>query len=133
MPVGGHRHERGGRFFEPSVVTGVAPDMAIGHEEIFGPVAAVGAFDTEAEAVAVANDTPFGLSAYLFTRDLGRAWRVGEALEYGMVGVNTGVISAPEVPFGGWKESGLGREGSRVGVDEYLEMKLLALGDLDER
>ncbi|MCB0971091.1 MAG: NAD-dependent succinate-semialdehyde dehydrogenase [Acidimicrobiales bacterium] len=133
VPVGGHRHERGGRFFEPSVVTGVAPDMAIGHEEIFGPVAAVGAFDTEAEAVAVANDTPFGLSAYLFTRDLGRAWRVGEALEYGMVGVNTGVISAPEVPFGGWKESGLGREGSRVGVDEYLEMKLLALGDLDER
>lgn len=133
VAVGGGRHERGGRFFQPSVVTGVAPTMAIGHEEIFGPVAAVAAFDTEEEAIAVANDTPYGLSAYLFTRDQGRAWRVGEALEYGMVGVNTGVISAPEVPFGGWKESGLGREGSRVGIDEYLEVKLLALGDLDRR
>ena len=130
--VGGAGHERGGRFFAPSVLTGVRPDMAMADEEIFGPVAAVTRFDDEAEAVRLANDTPYGLAAYLFTRDNGRIWRVGEALEYGMVGVNTGVISAPEVPFGGWKQSGVGREGSSLGIDEYVEVKLLAMGGIDD-
>ena len=130
--VGGSAHERGGRFFAPSLLTGVRPDMAIAGEEIFGPVAAVTRFDDEAEAVRLANDTDFGLAAYLFTRDNGRIWRVGEALEYGMVGVNTGAISAPELPFGGWKQSGVGREGSALGIDEYVEVKLLAMGAIDQ-
>ncbi len=129
--LGGQPHERGGRFFQPTVLKGVRPDMAMGREEIFGPVAAVSAFDTEDEAIHLANDTPYGLAAYLFTRDNARVWRVGEALQYGMVGVNTGVISAPEVPFGGWKQSGLGREGSHAGIDEYVEVKLLAMGGID--
>ena len=128
---GGAPHERGGRFFAPSLLTGVRPEMAISEEELFGPVAAVTRFDDEAEAIATANDTPYGLAAYLFTRDLARTWRVGEALEYGMVGINTGVISAPEVPFGGWKESGIGREGSTVGIEEYIEMKFMAMGGID--
>jgi succinate-semialdehyde dehydrogenase/glutarate-semialdehyde dehydrogenase len=130
--VGGSAHDRGGRFYAPSVLTDVRPDMAMADEEIFGPVAAVTEFSTEDEAVRLANDTPFGLAAYLFTRDNGRVWRVGEALEYGMVGVNTGRISAPEMPFGGWKQSGVGREGSSVGIDEYVETKVLAMGNIDQ-
>ena len=130
--VGGADHDRGGRFFAPSVLTGVRPGMAMADEEIFGPVAAVTRFDDEDEAIRLANDTLFGLAAYLFTRDNARIWRVGEALEYGMVGVNTGIISAPEVPFGGWKQSGIGREGSSLGIDEYVEVKLLAMGGIDE-
>ena len=129
--VGGRAHERGGRFFAPSVLTGIRPDMCLSDEEIFGPVAAITRFAGEDEAVTLANDTPYGLAAYLFTRDNARVWRVGEALEYGMVGVNTGAFSAPEVPFGGWKQSGVGREGSSLGIDEYVETKLLAMGDLD--
>jgi succinate-semialdehyde dehydrogenase/glutarate-semialdehyde dehydrogenase len=129
--VGGAQHERGGRFYAPSLLTGVEPGMAMAAEEVFGPVAAVTRFDDEAEVIRLANDTTSGLAAYLFTRDNARVWRVGEALDYGMVGVNTGSISAPELPFGGWKESGVGREGSSLGIDEYVEVKLLAMGGID--
>jgi succinate-semialdehyde dehydrogenase / glutarate-semialdehyde dehydrogenase len=128
--TGGDRHELGGTFFQPTVLTGVRPDMLICHEETFGPVAPVLRFETEDEAVALANDTPFGLAAYFFTRDLGRTFRVGEALEFGVVGVNTGLISYEGAPFGGVKESGIGREGSRHGVDEYTELKYLCIDGL---
>jgi succinate-semialdehyde dehydrogenase/glutarate-semialdehyde dehydrogenase len=125
IEVGGQRHVRGGRFYEPTVVTGAKPEMLLAQEETFGPLAAVFRFETEADAVALANDTDSGLSAYFFTRDLARAWRVGEELEFGVVGINTGVISSEAAPFGGVKESGLGREGSRHGLDDYLELKYL--------
>ncbi len=128
--LGGRRHPRGGTFFEPTVMTGAKPSMQLAQEETFGPLAAVFRFETEAEAVALANDTDSGLSAYFFTRDLGRAWRVGEALEFGIVAINTGAFSAETVPFGGVKESGLGREGSRHGLDDYLEMKYLCFEGL---
>ena len=104
--------------------------MTVAREETFGPVAPIFRFETESEAIALANDTEFGLAAYFFTRDIGRCWRVGEALEYGMVGINTGMVSAEQVPFGGVKQSGLGREGSHHGIDEYVEMKYLCLGDM---
>ena len=107
------------------MLTGAKPEMLLAQEETFGPLAAVFRFETEAEAVALANDTASGLSAYFFTRDLARAWRVGEELEFGVVGINTGVISSEAAPFGGVKESGLGREGSRHGLDDYLELKYL--------
>ncbi|MFB9839415.1 NAD-dependent succinate-semialdehyde dehydrogenase [Actinoallomurus acaciae] len=125
--AGGGRHELGGTFFQPTLLTGVRPDMLISREETFGPVAPVIAFDTEDEAIAIANDTPFGLAAYFFTAGLGRMWRVGEALEFGVVGVNTGLISYEGAPFGGVKESGLGREGSRHGIDEFTELKYLCV------
>ncbi|GLY85042.1 NAD-dependent succinate-semialdehyde dehydrogenase [Actinoallomurus iriomotensis] len=125
--AGGGRHELGRTFFQPTLLTGVRPDMLISREETFGPVAPVIAFDTEDEAIAIANDTPFGLAAYFFTTDLGRTWRVGEALEFGVVGVNTGLISYEGAPFGGVKESGLGREGSRHGIDEFTELKYLCV------
>jgi succinate-semialdehyde dehydrogenase/glutarate-semialdehyde dehydrogenase len=128
--TGGNRHPLGHTFFEPTLLTGVRRDMLIAREETFGPVAPVIAFDTEDEAVAMANDTPFGLAAYFFTSDLGRMWRVGEALEFGVVGVNTGLISYEGAPFGGVKESGLGREGSRHGIDEFTELKYLAIDGL---
>jgi len=128
--AGGRRHARGGTFFEPTVLRGVRPDMRIFREETFGPVAPLIRFDSEAEAVALANDTPFGLAAYFFTRDLGRAWRVAEALEAGIVGVNEGVVSTELAPFGGIKESGLGREGSHHGIEEFLEMKYTMMGGL---
>ncbi len=127
---GGQRHALGGTFFEPTVLTGVTSKMRIAHEETFGPVAPLFSFDTEKEAIALANDTPFGLAAYCYTRDLGRAWRVAEGLEYGMVGINEGIISTEVAPFGGIKESGLGREGSKYGIDEYLEMKYICMGGL---
>ena len=122
---GGARHARGGNFFQPTVLADVTPAMAVAREETFGPVAPLFRFATEAEAIALANDTEFGLAAYFFTRDIGRSWRVGEALEYGMVGVNTGIISNEVAPFGGIKQSGLGREGSKYGIEDYLEIKYL--------
>ncbi|BDU77775.1 NAD-dependent succinate-semialdehyde dehydrogenase [Mesoterricola sediminis] len=128
--AGGSRHALGGTFFQPTVLDGADPAMALAREETFGPVAAVFPFRTEAEAVALANDTPYGLASYLYTRDLARAWRVSEALEYGMVGINTGLISTTVAPFGGVKESGLGREGSRHGIEDYLEVKYLCMAGL---
>jgi succinate-semialdehyde dehydrogenase/glutarate-semialdehyde dehydrogenase len=128
--AGGERHERGHTFFQPSVLTGVSSSMAMSSEETFGPVAGVGRFATEEEAVAAANNTPYGLAAYFFSRDVGRVWRVSEALEYGIVGINTGFISTEVAPFGGMKESGIGREGSKYGIDEWVELKYLALGGL---
>ncbi|RJP83909.1 MAG: NAD-dependent succinate-semialdehyde dehydrogenase [Desulfobacteraceae bacterium] len=128
--TGGCRHALGGTFFEPTVLAGVTPDMRIAREETFGPVAPIFRFDSEAEAVRMANDTPYGLAAYLYTRDMGRIWRVTDALEYGMVGVNTGMMSNEVAPFGGMKESGFGREGSRHGIDEYLEIKYLCMGGI---
>jgi succinate-semialdehyde dehydrogenase/glutarate-semialdehyde dehydrogenase len=120
----------GSNFYSPAVLTGVAPDMAIAGEEIFGPVATVIRFTDEAEAVRIANDTPFGLAAYFYARDIGRVWRVAEALEYGMVGINEGIISTEVAPFGGVKESGIGREGSKYGIEEFLEIKYLCMGGL---
>lgn len=128
--TGGKRADPDALWFEPTVLGNVTTDMDIARQEIFGPVSAVFRFDTEAQAIAMANDTEYGLAAYFYTRDIGRVWRVGEALEYGMVGVNTGSISSEVAPFGGIKHSGLGREGSRHGLDEYLEMKYLAMGGL---
>jgi succinate-semialdehyde dehydrogenase/glutarate-semialdehyde dehydrogenase len=119
-----------GRFFTPTVLAGVTPDMRCAKEETFGPVAPVFRFETEAEAIALANATEFGLASYFYSRDIGRIFRVAEALESGMVGINTGIISAAEVPFGGVKQSGLGREGARQGLEEYLELKYLCLGDV---
>jgi succinate-semialdehyde dehydrogenase/glutarate-semialdehyde dehydrogenase len=125
--TGGHRSELGGTFYEPTVLAGVAPGMKILTEETFGPVAPLIPFDAEADAIAMANDTEYGLASYFFARDISRVWRVAEALEYGMVGINTGLISTAEVPFGGIKSSGLGREGSKYGIEEYLETKYLCL------
>jgi succinate-semialdehyde dehydrogenase/glutarate-semialdehyde dehydrogenase len=128
--IGGRRHRLGGRFFEPTVLAGVTPAMAVAREETFGPVAALFRFSTEQEAVALANDTEFGLAAYFYGRDIGRIWRVAEALEYGIVGINTGLISTEVAPFGGVKESGFGREGSHYGIDEFLVVKYLCLGGI---
>ena len=125
--AGGHRHALGGRFFEPTVVTGVTRDMIVTEEETFGPLAPVIRFTDEADAIAQANDTPFGLAAYFYARDMGRIWRVGEAIEAGIIGVNTGIISTEVAPFGGVKASGLGREGSKYGIEDYLEIKYLCL------
>lgn len=129
--TGGKRHSLGGNFFEPTVLTGVTPRMRLSQEEIFGPLSAITPFKTEDEAVQLANDTPFGLAAYFYSGNLARIWRVAEALEYGMVGINEGLISTEIAPFGGVKESGLGREGSHYGIDEYVEIKYLCLGGLD--
>ena len=122
---GGARHARGGNFYQPTVLADVTPAMRVAREETFGPVAPLFRFTSEAEAVAMANDTEFGLAAYFYSRDVARCWRVGEALEYGMVGVNTGLISNEVAPFGGIKQSGLGREGSKYGIEDYLEIKYL--------
>ncbi len=126
--TGGQRHARGGTFYEPTVLVGAHPGMRVAAEETFGPLAPIFRFDTEAEAVAMANDTEYGLAAYFYTRDLSRAFRVSEALEYGMVGLNTGLISTALAPFGGIKQSGFGREGARAGIEEYLETKYLCVG-----
>jgi succinate-semialdehyde dehydrogenase/glutarate-semialdehyde dehydrogenase len=127
---GGRPHALGGTFFEPTVLVGATPEMRLASEETFGPVAPVFRFTTEREAIAMANATESGLAAYFYARDLGRVWRVGEALEFGVVGVNTGIISYEGAPFGGVKQSGLGREGSRHGLDDYLEIKYLCLDGL---
>ncbi|HEX8986653.1 MAG TPA: aldehyde dehydrogenase family protein, partial [Rhodocyclaceae bacterium] len=125
--TGGKRHPRGGTFFEPTVLVDVTPDMRCAREETFGPVAPLFRFKTEADAIALANATEYGLAGYFYSRDIGRVWRVAEALEYGMVGVNTGVISNEVAPFGGVKQSGIGREGSKYGIDEYLEIKYVCM------
>ena len=130
IAAGGKRHALGGNFFEPTVLTGVSRDALIFSEETFGPVAPLFRFQTEEEAIALANDTPFGLASYFYARDVGRIFRVADALEFGMVGVNEGLISTEVAPFGGVKASGLGREGSKYGVDDYLEIKYIALGGL---
>jgi succinate-semialdehyde dehydrogenase/glutarate-semialdehyde dehydrogenase len=119
-----------GQYAVPTVLTGATTEMALASEETFGPVAPLFRFETEAEAIALANGTPFGLAAYFYTESLGRAWRVGEALEFGMVGLNVGAISTAVAPFGGVKQSGLGREGAHAGIEEYLETKALHIGGL---
>ena len=130
--LGGSRHELGQTFYQPSVLTGVTADMAMSSEETFGPVAAITRFTAEDDAIRIANDTPYGLAAYFFSRDVGRVWRVAEGLEYGIVGINTGFISTEVAPFGGMKESGIGREGSKYGIDEWVELKYLALGGIGD-
>jgi succinate-semialdehyde dehydrogenase/glutarate-semialdehyde dehydrogenase len=126
--LGGRRHALGGTFFEPTILTDVTPKMLVAREETFGPVAPLFKFETEAQAVAMANDTEFGLAAYIYTRDLARSWRVSEAVEYGIVGLNTGIISTEVAPFGGVKESGTGREGSKYGILDYTEIKYICVG-----
>ncbi len=128
--LGGKPHALGGTFFEPTILTGVTSDMAVAREETFGPVAPLFSFETDDEVVALSNDTEFGLASYFYTTDLARAWRVGERLEYGMVGINTGLISTTEAPFGGIKSSGLGREGSRYGIEDFVEIKYLCFGGI---
>jgi succinate-semialdehyde dehydrogenase/glutarate-semialdehyde dehydrogenase len=130
--VGGKRHALGGSFFEPTILADVTPKMLVAKEETFGPLAPLFRFKTEAEAIQMANDTEFGLASYFYSRDIGRIWRVAEALEYGIVGINEGLISTEVAPFGGVKESGLGREGSKYGMDEYMEVKYLCLGGLNK-
>jgi succinate-semialdehyde dehydrogenase/glutarate-semialdehyde dehydrogenase len=127
LVIGGSRHALGRTFFQPTVLADVTSDMRVAREETFGPLAPLFRFGTEEEAVAMANDTEYGLAAYFYTRNLARAWRVSEALEYGMVGVNSGIISTPVAPFGGVKQSGIGREGSRYGIHEYLELKYVCM------
>jgi succinate-semialdehyde dehydrogenase/glutarate-semialdehyde dehydrogenase len=129
--AGGKRHALGGLFFEPTVLTGVDPKMKVAREETFGPVAPLFRFKDEAEAVRLANDTEFGLASYFYGRDVGRIWRVAEALEYGIVGINTGLISTEVAPFGGVKESGIGREGSKYGIEDFLVIKYLCIGGID--
>ena len=126
--VGGKRHALGGLFYEPTILAGVDTSMKVTREETFGPVAPIFRFNTEAEAIAMANDTEFGLASYFYARDIGRVWRVAEAIESGMVGINVGIISNEVAPFGGVKQSGLGREGSKYGIDEYMEVKYLCIG-----
>jgi succinate-semialdehyde dehydrogenase/glutarate-semialdehyde dehydrogenase len=127
--TGGSRHALGGTFFTPTVLADVTPAMRVAREETFGPLAPVFRFSSEAQAIHLANDTEFGLAAYFYTRDVARCLRVGEALEYGMIGINTGLISNEVAPFGGVKQSGVGREGSKHGIDEYLEIKYLCLAE----
>jgi succinate-semialdehyde dehydrogenase/glutarate-semialdehyde dehydrogenase len=128
--LGGKRHALGGSFFEPTILSDVTPQMLVAKEETFGPLAPVFKFRTDAEAIRMANDTEFGLASYFYTRDINRVWRVAEALEYGMVGINTGLVSTEVAPFGGMKESGIGREGSKYGIEEFLEVKYLCMGGI---
>jgi succinate-semialdehyde dehydrogenase/glutarate-semialdehyde dehydrogenase len=130
IATGGKRHALGGTFYEPTVLTGVTADMKIFREETFGPVAPLIRFKSDEEVVELANRTEFGLASYFYSRDIGRIWRVAEALEYGMVGVNTGLITTEVAPFGGVKQSGLGREGSKYGIDEYVEIKYVCMGGI---
>jgi len=130
IALGGKRHELGGTFFQPTILCDVTPQMLVAREETFGPVAPIFKFTTDAEAIQMANDTEFGLASYFYTRDIGRVWRVAEALEYGMVGINTGLVSTEIAPFGGVKESGIGREGSRYGIEEFCEIKYLCMGGI---
>ncbi|MDV7340298.1 NAD-dependent succinate-semialdehyde dehydrogenase [Terasakiella sp. A23] len=130
--MGGEPHELGGTFYQPTILTGVTTDMRVASEEIFGPVAPLYKFESEEEVIEKANDTPFGLAAYFYARDLGRVWRVSEGLEYGIVGINEGIISTEAAPFGGIKESGIGREGSKYGVEDFVEVKYLCMGGVDK-
>jgi succinate-semialdehyde dehydrogenase/glutarate-semialdehyde dehydrogenase len=130
--TGGNRHHLGGSFFQPTVLSDVTSAMAVAREETFGPLAPLFRFSSDQEAVQMANDTEFGLAAYFYSRDIGRVWRVAEALEYGMVGINTGLISTEVAPFGGVKESGFGREGSKYGLEDFLEIKYLCMGGMNE-
>jgi len=131
LVAGGKRHALGQSFFEPTVLTNVTQSMKVAREETFGPLAPLFRFETEAEVIELANDTEFGLAAYFYSRDIGRIWRVAEALEYGIVGINEGIISNEVAPFGGVKESGIGREGSKYGMDDFLEIKYLCMGGID--
>ncbi len=132
IATGGKRHAKGGQFFEPTVLTGATADMMVSVEETFGPLAPVFRFKTEDELIRLANATQYGLASYFYSRDIGRIWRVAEALEYGMVGINTGLISTEIAPFGGVKESGIGREGSKYGIEEFVEVKYLCMGGIDK-
>jgi len=132
IKLGGKPHEKGGLFFQPTVLTDVTPDMIVSFEETFGPVAPLIRFKTEDEVIKLANNTEFGLSGYFYSRDIGRIWRVAERMETGIVGANVGIISTEVAPFGGVKQSGLGREGAKYGLDEYLEVKYILLGGLDK-
>jgi len=132
VAAGGNASDLGPCFVEPTVLTNVSNDMRVFREEIFGPIAPLFKFKTEEEAITMANDTEYGLACYFYARDIGRIWRVGEALEYGIVGINDGIISNEAAPFGGVKESGQGREGSRYGLDDYLEIKYLCVGGIDK-
>jgi succinate-semialdehyde dehydrogenase/glutarate-semialdehyde dehydrogenase len=127
---GGRQHELGGTFYQPTLLADVTTAMRVAHEEIFGPVAPLFKFESEADAIMMANDTEYGLAAYFYSQDVARIWRVSEQLEYGMVGINEGIISNPTTPFGGVKSSGLGREGGSYGIEEYLEAKYLCLGGI---
>jgi len=131
LVTGGKRHAKGGTFFEPTLIADATQEMLVASEETFGPLAPVIRFETEADAIAMANDTEFGLASYFYSRDIGRIWRVAEAIESGIVGVNTGIISTEVAPFGGVKESGLGREGSKYGIDDFIEIKYLCIGGID--
>jgi succinate-semialdehyde dehydrogenase/glutarate-semialdehyde dehydrogenase len=128
--LGGRRHALGHSFFEPTLLTDVTADMVVAREETFGPLAPLFRFDTEEQAIRMANDTEFGLAAYFYTQGLGRAHRVMEGLEYGIIGVNEGVVTTEVAPFGGYKESGVGREGSKYGIEDYLEIKYACFGGL---
>jgi succinate-semialdehyde dehydrogenase/glutarate-semialdehyde dehydrogenase len=130
VAAGGARHALGGTFFQPTILTGVTSAMMVAREETFGPVAPLFRFKSEEEALRLANDTEFGLAGYFYTRDLARAWRVSEALECGIVGLNTGIISTEVAPFGGIKESGVGREGSKYGILDYTEIKYVCVGGI---
>ncbi len=130
IATGGKRHALGGTFFEPTILTDVTSVMACAREEIFGPVATLFRFRDDADAIRMANDTEYGLAAYFYARDIGRVMRVADALEYGIIGINEGIISTEVAPFGGMKESGIGREGSKYGIEDFLEIKYLALGGL---
>jgi succinate-semialdehyde dehydrogenase/glutarate-semialdehyde dehydrogenase len=130
--TGGKRHAKGSTFFEPTVLADVKTNMKVTHEETFGPVAPLFRFKTEQELIKLANDTEYGLASYFYSRDIGRIWRVAEALEYGIVGINVGIISNEVAPFGGVKESGIGREGSKYGIEDYLEVKYLCMGGIDK-
>ena len=130
VQVGGERHEAGGTYFQPTVMTDVSTDMDLTHEELFGPVAAISTFSEEQDAISMANDTPYGLAGYFYSRDVGRIFRVADALDVGIVGVNTGLISTEVAPFGGVKESGIGREGSKYGIDDWTELKYICLAGL---
>jgi succinate-semialdehyde dehydrogenase/glutarate-semialdehyde dehydrogenase len=131
VALGGKRHALGGTFFEPTILTHITPEMLVAREETFGPVAPIFSFKDERQAIQMANDTEFGLASYFYTRDLARSLRVAEALEYGIVGLNTGIISTEVAPFGGVKESGFGREGSKYGILDYTELKYLCIGGIE--
>jgi succinate-semialdehyde dehydrogenase/glutarate-semialdehyde dehydrogenase len=130
LVLGGKRHELGGSFFQPTILADVTPRMLVAREETFGPLAPLFRFSSDDEAIRMANDTEFGLASYFYTRNINRVWRVAEALEYGMVGINTGLISTEVAPFGGMKESGIGREGSKYGIEEFIEVKYLCIGGI---